>query len=383
MATGVLGGARIYTDVFFEYPPYALVWFLGPAAIAGGLAQFRLLFGLLIWTLDAAVKGALIWEGLRARDRTPRVLPFVLYVLATAAVGHILLQRFDVIPAALSLAALVAVSRGWAGAAGVLIAVAAGTKVFPGLYVPILAVFAWRRGREQVLRFAAGVALGLLPLIAASASVPWWNFLEVHAQRGLQAESLWASVAWMLHFIGVPAQWALGNGWIEVTGPVAGWLAAPAHVVWVGATVASVALASWAAWRGPWADAPTSGEPGAAWLPAFAVLLLLPVSTFVALSPVLSPQFHLWLIPWCAIVLATRERSDPFAGAADVTRAIWCIFLTTFLVPVFFPSPTYDTGLDLGRTAVLVARNVLLLYATWCLWRAVVSYLRPKTCVQK
>ncbi|HEY6506748.1 MAG TPA: hypothetical protein VIY56_01965, partial [Vicinamibacterales bacterium] len=31
-ANAFLAGARIYTDVPFEYPPYALGWFIGPAA---------------------------------------------------------------------------------------------------------------------------------------------------------------------------------------------------------------------------------------------------------------------------------------------------------------------------------------------------------------
>ena len=50
-------------------------------------------------------------------------------------------------------------------------------------------------------------------------------------------------------------------------------------------------------------------------------------------------------------------------------RALWCIVLSGLLVPAFFPSPTFDTGLDLGRTLVLALRNGLLVYALWCLWK--------------
>ena len=104
-ANAVLDGQRIYVDVPFEYPPYVLAWLAGPAMLAGDLAEFRLFFGLLILCLDALIKGALIWIGFRDRQRPPDALPFVMYTLATAAVGHILLQRYDVIPAALSVAA--------------------------------------------------------------------------------------------------------------------------------------------------------------------------------------------------------------------------------------------------------------------------------------
>ena len=61
--TALLQGARIYTDVVFEYPPYALLWFVGPAAISGNLAEFRTAFGLLIWAIDAGVNTNANWVG--------------------------------------------------------------------------------------------------------------------------------------------------------------------------------------------------------------------------------------------------------------------------------------------------------------------------------
>jgi hypothetical protein len=60
--SALLQGAAIYTDVVFEYPPYALIWFVVPAAMSGNLAEFRLAFGLLIWAIDAGVKGYLLWR---------------------------------------------------------------------------------------------------------------------------------------------------------------------------------------------------------------------------------------------------------------------------------------------------------------------------------
>src|SRR5262245_16744791 len=59
-----LDGSGIYAAVPFEYPPYALAWFAGPASAARDLAEFRQAFGLLIWSLDAVIKGVLLWLGL-------------------------------------------------------------------------------------------------------------------------------------------------------------------------------------------------------------------------------------------------------------------------------------------------------------------------------
>ena len=372
-ANALLDGQRIYVDVPFEYPPYALAWLAGPAMLAGNIAQYRWFFGLLILCLDALIKAALIWTGLRGRHRPPDVLPFVMYTLATAALGHFLLQRYDVIPAALSVAAVIALSAGWAGVAGFVAAVAVGTKIYPAVFVPVLAVVAWRRSSSDAKRFAIGVVAGLLPLIALSWSVPWWSFATVHTRRGLEAESLWASVLWLSHFAGVPATWELVSAWFEVTGPVAAGLLTPARIVWATATLGSVALATWAAWRqrfGSGEDADTVS------LSVTATLVLLPVTTFVAFSLVLSPQFHLWLAPLAALSLLARRRPD----AGINTGALWCIFFSTFLVPAFDPSPTFDSGLDLGRTLVLVFRNVLLLYATWSLAQTAVRLARtPRT----
>jgi hypothetical protein len=364
-ANALLDGQRIYVDVRFDYPPYVLAWLAGPAMLAEDVGQYRLFFGVLILCLDALVKAALIWTGFRDRHRPPDALPFVMYTLATAAVGHILLQRYDVIPAAMSVAAVIALSAGWAGVAGLVAAVAVGTKVYPAVFVPVLAVAAWRRSRRDARQFAIGLVAGLLPLAAVSWSVPWWSFATVQTQRGLEAESLWASALWLSHFAGVPATWELAGYWFEVTGPVADRLVTPARIVWATATLASVALATWAAWR----QRPRSGDDAdTVSLSVTATLALLPVTTFVAFSLVLSPQFHLWLAPLAALALFARRWPDAGVGSS----ALWCIFVSTFLVPAFFPSPTFDSGLDLGRTLVLVLRNVLLLYATWSLVRTAV-----------
>ena len=201
-------------------------------------------FGLLIWGLDAAVKAALVWQGCRRRDRAVDLLPFLLYTLATAALARIIQQRYDVIPAAVSFAAIVLLTSGWPLLAGMAIAAAVGTKLFPALYFPIMAAFAWRRGPRDLCRLVAGGAVGSLPLVALSWMVPWWNFLGFHASRGLEAGSLWASVIWLGHFAGVPAQWeVVSRSWIEVTGPVTAWLVAPARVVWLLATLACLGVA--------------------------------------------------------------------------------------------------------------------------------------------
>ena len=266
--------------------------------------------------------------------------------------------------------------------AAYLVALGAGTKVYPALLMPMLAVFAWRRGREGLGRFIAGAAVATVPLVVGAFWAPWWRFASYHVERGLQAESLLASIVWALHFAGVPAGWAMVWRALEVTGPLAARLVGPGQLMWVVATLASTALATWTAWR------MGSETPRATPLAEMAVLLLLPLAAFVvdqhraqsAVPPVAAPAGG-------ARVVAVNR--DPKAGesasavaSAEARRAAWCIVVATLIVPVFYPHREYNTGLGIFRTSVLVLRNVLLLYATVCLWIGVRKMGRPSEAVQ-
>ena len=156
---------------------------------------------------------------------------------------------------------------------------------------------------------------------------------------------------------------------VEVTGPLAAGLVGPGQLLWVVATLVCLASATWTAWRlASAASQPTVG--------AMAAVLLLPIAAFVATNTVLSPQFHLWLLPLAALVLSTPPRGpeiarQPTGVPPEALRAAWCIVAATLIVPVFYPSREYAAGLGLWRTAVLVLRNGLLIYATVCLWAGV------------
>ena len=376
---------RLYGEHVFEYPPYALIWFLAPYAWAPDDAErFRLAFGLQIWMFDAAIKAALLWRGIRARHGCPDLVPFLVYSLGSAALGHLLLMKYDAVPAALSLAGVLAVCSGRTFLGGAVTALAAGSKAYPALFVPILAVVAWRHSRRHLRRFALGVAVAAAPLVLLALWLPWWNFASFHGARGLEVGSLAASIVWALHFFGADASWSLVGTSNEVGGPLAEQLLAPARAIWILYTLAALGVAVAIALRQGRlvrlkADTTNSGfttnggfTNGA---PEVAALLLLPLVTFVATNTVFSPQFHLWLIPLAALVLAGRA-SLP----RPAVRAAWVIFVATMIVPTFYPSREYTLGLGLWRTAMLLIRNGLLLYAAVSLLQAA----RPvRTAVQR
>ena len=351
---------RLYSDHAFEYPPYSLIWFVVPYAWSpDDVQRFRLAFGLQIWLFDAAIKAVLLWRALRARDRFPDLIPFFVYSLGSAALGHLLLMKYDLVPALLSLAGVLAVASKRPLLGGATTALAAGTKAYPALFIPLLAAVAWQRGRQHARRFALGVAMMAVPMLLLAVWMPWWRFASFHDLRGLEVGSLIASLVWALHFAGVEASWSLVGTSNEVGGPLAGALFMPARLFWVAATRASVVVATAAAVR-----LARAADREAA--PAIAMLMLLVAVAFVATNTVFSPQFHLWLIPLAALTLEGRHASVP----PDGVRGAWIVFLATIIVPTFYPTREYAEGLGGWRTGVLVLRNVLLLYAAFCLAKA-------------
>ena len=374
-AEALVQGARVYGEVAFEYPVYALLWCLAPYAVSHDPGTFLIAFGLEMWFLDAAIKAALLWHGVRARQGLRDLAPFVVYSLGSAALGPLLLRRYDLAPAAISFAAVLATAAGWPLTSGALVAFGAGTKVYPIVLLPVLAAIEWRRGRLG--RFVVGAALATIPALLAAAWIPWWRFAAFHADRGLQVESLPASLIWALHFAGVPATWARVKTAHEVLGPMAAAVLTPARLLWGAVSLAAVGAATLTAVRLGGRRDPTGAAVS---LPHVATLALLPITAFVASNVVLSPQFMLWLLPLAALVLFAPPGASagPTTLPAPARRAARCIFVATLLVPAFYPSREYIDGLGLWRTAVLLLRNGLLIYATGCLWIAVRTMRRAQ-----
>ena len=276
-ANALLDGQRIYVDVPFEYPPCTCLRGLPGRRCWQGTSPSSdcpSVYSFCAWTRWSRRRSS--GPAFATGSARPMRCRLSCTALATAAVGHILLQRYDVFRGAVGGRGNCTLG-GMAGVAGLVAAVAVGTKVYPALFVPVLAVLAWRRSPRDAKRFAIGLVAGFLPLIALSWSVPWWRFATVHTQRGLEAESLWASAVWLSHFVGVPATWEFVIGWMEVTGPVAERLLTPARIIWATATLGSVALATWAAWR----RVHRSGEDAdtVSLSVSRATLMLLPVTT--------------------------------------------------------------------------------------------------------
>lgn len=329
-----------YRDFRLEYPPGALPVLLAPGpADHGYYDRFRILmlaFGaaaiaLLVVVLFLAGADA---AELAAGVLVPATLPFTLN-------PSLVVQRYDLWPAALVLLALLALLRGHRVLGLVALGVGAAAKLYPLALVP-LAILA-RRGRPHVRRDLAVVAAAVLVVVVPFAIVAPRGLGHVGrllVERPLHVESLGGSILLVAHRLGAyePTVYlSIGNSW-DLAGPAA------KAVALVGSLVGAAALV--AVWflfargtRGP---------------RELLVAVAAAVVGFVAFGKIFSPQYMVWV---AAAVPLALGRVRPFALAATLSALVLTLYI-------------YDEGYnDLlrgGRVSwMLLARNVILV-AVFC-----------------
>ena len=351
--TSIWAGNLPYRDFDFEYPPYVLLWFLLPGYFAT-VRAFQVVFGLEILLADLGLKAVLIWLATRQPRKCPWLLPVLLFTLATSVNYHFYLQRFDLIPAAISIALLLAFGQGKYFLAGALTVLGIGCKLYPVLFVPPLLLLAYRLRRSRA--FGSGLVFGLLPLLILGFFLPWWRFLAFHADRGLQAESLYASLLWFASQFGFgEPRWMWVKAWFEIDSPLNPYLVPIAQALFVAGVFYAEAFVCWRAWRLSCDD-----------LASVARLLLIPLTAFIAFNLVLSPQYLFWTAGLAAVAVLDGRLSGP----------LYLIF-AAIMIPVFYPCPNYGTGFDLAEATALLLRNLLLIVALVSLVRE----LWPRYCL--
>jgi hypothetical protein len=332
-----LGAGRApYSGFAFEYPPLALVpmWLAG-VTDAGSYASYDVSFAVVM--LVAALAVMLLTAAL-ARERALTAAWIV--ALAPLVTGAVLRTHFDLVPVALMLAALLALTRGRPTAGFALLGVGAMTKLFPALVVPVAAAWliAAGRGREAArafVAFAAVVAVVSLPFLGRG----YVDAYRYQLERPVQIESTPASVLF-----------ALGGS--EVTGGpsvpdayksngLVGGSADAVQALFTLLLLGVLAVIGALVVRGP----PTEDS---LLLGSLAALL-----AFAALGKVLSPQFLIWLVPFAAIAWTRGERALALmlGGAVLLTQ---------------FEFPGRYTSLVAEHTPVILlvaVRNAVLLAA--------------------
>ena len=329
-----------YRDFAVEYPPGALPAFVLPALGRPSLSLYNREFEVLIALCGIGALAAM-WWALRSvgatLERTAAALCF--FALAPLVLGSVILYRYDLWPAALTVAGLAAVlaRRERLGFAAIGLGVAA--KAFPAVVLPPAFVYVWRtRGRRQALLcLGAAVAVAALVVVPFLAIAPHgvWDSIERQTTRPLQIESLASALLLAAHHT-----WGLALTMVSSHGSQNLVGSAPKTAGAISTALLLVSLVGiWvAAARGP-----ATPERLVRWSAAS-------LAAFIAFDKVLSPQFLIWLLPLVPLVAGRRG-----------LVASGLLALALLLTQVWFPIRYFDlVHFDEFPSWVLLARDLVL-----------------------
>jgi hypothetical protein len=336
-----------YRDFPVEYPPGALAAFVVPAVGKPSFVLYNREFQVLmaLCGLGALAAMALALRALRASaERTAAALFF--FALAPLVLGSVILYRYDLWPAALTVAGIAGVLAGSRRLGFAALGLAVAAKAFPAVVLPPAVAYVWRtRGRREAL-----VCLGAAVAVVAVVVVPFFA-LAPHGvrqsvvdqtTRPLQIESIGSAVLLAAHHLGGLAltldsshgSQNLGGSLPHTVGAVSSVLVLLALVgIWVAAA------------RGP-----ATPERLVRWSAAS-------LAAFVAFGKVLSPQFLIWLIPLVPLVRGRRGlAASALLGVALLLTQVW--FPIHYWELVRFEA--FPSWVVLARDLVLVALVVVL-----------------------
>jgi hypothetical protein len=285
-AQAIRHGDLPYRDQQIEYPPLSIPVLVAPVYIDESTQGFvdGFMWEMLAFDLAIVVLIALALPGEAKRVLAALgvytagllILSDVILDRSLIDFGPLALVRFDLVPALFVLAAVLARDRGRSATWSALLSVGVGLKAFPLLLYPALL-----RGERNPRRV---VVAGAIPLLICATAVilsgdEFGSAITYHTDRPVQVESLAASPFEVAHVIGSSGvTTVVGHGGFEIS--ASGVTAARWISVALGA--AAYLLLVRAGWR--------SRASNLALVSALLAVL-------VIFSPVLSPQFLLWMLP--------------------------------------------------------------------------------------
>ena len=393
-AQKLLAGRVPYVDprFFVEYPPLGAAFFLLPALLhPATLRAYDWLFAAQVLAVDLATLPLL--ARLARRQGVSAVGAVAAYGLLLPLLGSLVSQRYDLVPATLTLGAILALLDRRPALAWGLLLLATLLKLYPAVLAPLFLLYEWRslpvatrRGRDWggLMRRGRGVALYAAGL--AGATLAWQlvapaslaRFIAWETRRGIEIESLWGTVAELAHVVtGLPAHKIDSYGSYDVVSAVSPALTVLSTVATAGllaaiyvsyARRAPSPLVPWLpgprdSGRGsgvgtrpsPTVGAGAGGEGDSRLLVTYATLAVLAV---LLGSKLLSIQFLLWLLPLLA--------AQPHRPRRVVALALGVVLLSQWIYPMHWHDLwNFVPGLILQ----LALRNALLAAIFILLWR--------------
>jgi hypothetical protein len=330
----ILRGEIPYRDFFIEYPPGSLPAFVPPALFSTNASGYTTLFSSEMMLVLVVALNLTALAARRMRGFWAWPVPAITFAAAAIMLYPVAVTRYD---AVVALALALAVYGATLGGRYLFLAYASLGLGTAAKLVPALATvpLAWRGAARGYAVFLAALALFVVPALLLGGA-GFLATLAYHADRGLQLESLAASVLMKLGWV---SDVVFGYGALEVRGrgvDLAGSLSLPV----TGVLLLVTAFFAYREHR--------KGRFGPEAFPRYAAALIL---AFMLGSKVLSPQYVIWLLP--LVPLAARG----VAGIGVSALFLAVCWTTTRIFPIHYGDLV---NLQAPGPDLLLARNLLL-----------------------
>jgi hypothetical protein len=333
------------TDAGWQYPVGAALLFLLSNLVP---AQFSTVFSLLMFMCDLGITVTLTVVAVRGG----RFRGVWLWLVLVPLLGPIVLDRFDLAPTLAVVAALAVMSpRGRQALFGMLLGAGVLLKVWPvlgglacGTRHSLARTLAWCVTTAVVVTAISAIFLGNT-----------FGFISNQSTRGLETEAI-VGTPWFLReaFTQTAIPTHFSSGALEISGALASDLASGLRGVMF---VLAAGLAFW------WFAQTRHGRSVSIVRGRDTVFMA--TLWYIIVSPVLSPQYLIWLIGLGAICLCSPE--------SVMKRPVEVIAVTVVMTRVMLEEPAQLYGgpatVSLHPTTAVAllfaARNVLLLLAAF------------------
>ena len=297
----------------------------------------------------------------------------LVYAVLTLLMLEFVVDRYDIFPAVLTLASFYLFATKRYAWAGIILAVATLTKLYPAVVFPLYFLYLaynrqWRDALSTTIGFfGAGVLIVAVVWLIEPQMIT--NFMSYHTDRPLQIESVPSSIVYLLSMLGLadveiqsffdPGSFGSDN----LIGPLPDAVAEIMMPLMIILILAVYALYAWARGR-------TSDEDLR--LLGFAVVAVLML--FMVANKVFSSQYLVWIAAPVAFLVASGS------GRTE-RRMFWLTVLTLVLTQLNF---AYNIGYlgggeninDLGMMVIL-ARNIAAIGVTCLAVAGMYRCVRP------
>lgn len=342
-AQAVFERKKPYLD-FNAYPPFSILFFLLPRFFTSNFSLYSLLFGTEIFLINLLSLYCLFQLSEKMKMNSFFVLG--LYTLGIFFLFPLLTNRYDLIPATLTLLAFYFFLLQKREVALIFLILGGFTKLYPFFLIPPLLIFYYLdKDYKALIKFGGIFGIFLILFLVIFTPKSFFSIVINQLKRPLQIETPLASFLLLGNSFGVlPLEKEISSS-INIRSSLTDFLSKYSFLLVLFGTV----LIYFVYFKNLKKFLLTRGEGSFLSFP-FANYFLATILIPILLGPVFSPQFLFWLCPFVPFIQG-KQRSF------SILAFLFSCFLTTYIYPFNYLALWNN---DLTIIFFLLIRNLLL-----------------------